>query len=365
MHNGPGFSQRSMLITLGLIFIAMVILINVFPAGKYNGEKGEPTVSIQNDDSVVTTSPASALTGTISQTPTIDQQTRVLPDSSNSVCATIWGITPPTTLPEWLRTPSNANGLYTEVKYFILAGHLISSGIINVGICPDGGLSSGGAANTCGMEQAYTQVIEWQNQFDQDIFTAAQDNQIPAEVLKRLFAQETQFWPPNYFGPPAYGIGNVMSPGIEPLFIWNDDVYQNTCREVFSKSCTQPYSALSSNDQQVIRGFFISHYIDAYCDKCLNRIDLDKTKRSIDYFAKLIVADCHQVVSDINELFSIQTLSYEDVWRLTLLNYAVGPTCITRGIKQMDALKGFSWEYFTEKLGSNCSADTYLNNITR
>jgi len=366
MRNGTGFSQRSILIGLCLIFIVMVFLINAIPAEIYNGERDEPSVSFQNADNFITTSSAPTLTSTTYQTPTIIQQTQVPPSSSDSVCATIWGIEPPTTLPEWLRTPPNADGLYTEVNYVVIAGHLISKGLVNASDCPDGGLTSDGIANTCGMEKAYTQVVNWQNQFNQDILTAAQDNQIPATVLKRLFAQETQFWPPNSFAPPAYGIGNVTSPGIEPLFMWYDDIYQNTCREVFSQSCTQPYSELSLKDQQVLRGFFISRYIHAYCDTCLNGIDLDKTRRSIDYFAKLIVANCHQVDLLLNTHgFSTQTLSYEVAWRLTLANYTVGAGCVINGVEHMDVSKGFSWEYFNEKLGSNCSADIYLSTITR
>lgn len=269
-------------------------------------------------------------------------------------------------MPEWLRTPPNAEGLYTEIKYVFLAGHLISKGIVNASDCPDRGLTLNGVANTCGMEKAFTQVVNWQNHFNHDIFTAAQDNQIPAVVVKRLFAQETQFWPPISLAPPTYGLGNVTSPGIEPLFIWFVDVYQNTCREVFFQSCTQSYSKLSLPDQQVLRGFFISHYIHAYCDTCINGIDLDKTRRSIDYFAKLIVANCHQIDRILNEYgFSTQTISYEAAWRLTLANYTIGAGCVINGIEQMDVSKGFSWVYFNEKLVSNCNVDIYLNSITR
>ena len=374
MSNGTNFLKRSPLITLGLIFLTLVILINAIPAGEKIGERGTPTDSFQNGNGTITASFAPTLASIISQTPaslvattqspTFDLPTQVASVSSSNACATAWGITPPTTIPDWLGTPSDAGDLQTEVKYYLLAGHLISSGSINASDCIDGGLTQNGAANTCGMEKAYPQVILWQNQFDQEIFAAAQENQIPAEVLKRLFAQETQFWPPDYYAPPAYGIGNVTSRGIEPLFIWYDDIYQNTCQEVYSQSCTQSYLALPIHDRQILRGFFISRYIDAYCDTCLNSIDLEKTKRSIDYFAKLIVANCYQVDQILqNHSFSTNTLSYEDAWRLTLANYTVGPTCLDNGLEQMDVSKGFSWDGFTDKLGPNCSTDIYLGAI--
>jgi len=41
----------------------------------------------------------------------------------------------------------------------------------------------------------------------------------------------------------------------------------------------------------------------------INGIDLDKTRRSIDYFAKLIVANCHRIINEYG--FSTQTISYE------------------------------------------------------
>jgi len=259
MRDENVFLQRSTLIALCLIIFMMVFLINAITSDKFNGERFEPSVTFQNANIFRTISYEPTLTNTTYQTLIVSLQTQVPSSSSNSVCAKIWGIETPTTLPEWLRSPPNAEGLYTDIKYVFLAGHLISKGIVNASDCPDRGLTLDGVANTCGMEKAYTQVVNWQNHFNQDIFTAAQDNQIPAVVVKRLFAQETQFWPPISFAPPTYGLGNVTSPGIESLFIWFVDVYQNTCREVFFQSCTQSYSKLSHPDQQVLRGFFISH----------------------------------------------------------------------------------------------------------
>jgi hypothetical protein len=365
MRNGFGISQRSILFGLCSIFI-LVFLIKATPAEKNIRKGEEASVTFQSVDNHPTTSSTPILTSTTFPRPTIGLQTQIPQSTSNSVCATIWGNKPPQILPGWLTTPPNADGLYSEVKYVFLAGHLISEGIVDSGDCPNGGLTPDGVANSCGMEKAYTKVIFWQNQFDQYIYSAAQVNQISAVMLKRLFAQETQFWPPNSIAPRAYGIGNVRSPGIEPLFLWNYEIFQNTCHDVYSQSCSQPYSKLPLENQQILRGYFISHYIDAYCATCLNSIDLDKIKRSIDFFAKLIVANCFQVNQILNNNgFSSPTLSYEDAWRLTLANYTVGPTCINNGIQQMDVSKGFYWEDFDNSLGSNCNADIYINTITR
>jgi hypothetical protein len=365
MRKGFGIKQRSILLGLSS-FLFLIFLIKLIPEGRIIRKGVAASATFQSTDIYLGTSSTPIQTSTTFQTPTIGELTQIPQSTSNSVCATIWGNKPPLVLPEWLTTPPNAEGLYSDEKYVLLASHLISEGIVNSGDCPSGGLTPDGVANSCGMEKAYAKVIFWQNQFDQYIYSAAQVNQIPAVMIKRLFAQETQFWPPNSMAPGAYGIGNVRSPGIEPLFLWNYEIYQNTCQDVYSQSCTQPYSKLPLENQQILRGYFITHYIDTYCATCLNSIDLDKTKRSIDFFAKLIVANCFQVNQILNNNgFSSPTLSYEDAWRLTLANYTVGPTCINNGLQQMDVSKGFYWENFDNRLGSNCNADIYINSITR
>jgi hypothetical protein len=301
-------------------------------------------------------------------TPTTEtQETGIVPAISvPSICGQAWGIETPTILPKWLETPSNTDGLYTEIKYVYLAGELITHGFVNAEDCPNGGLTPDGVSNTCGMEKAINEVVFWQNRFNQEILTAAQNNQIPAQIIKRLFAHETQFWPPTDLAPRAYGLGNVTSPGIEPLFLWYDDIYQNTCRDFFSQPCPQPYSSLDLADQQNLRGFFISQNIHAYCATCPNGIDLEKTKNSINYFSKLLVANCHQVDLILNNYgFSTQTLAYEDAWRLTLTNHTFGAGCVISGLERMDKSKDFSWESFTKQIDTNCSATQYINSITR
>jgi hypothetical protein len=367
MFDRFGFSKYTVPLAICLI-VAVFLILSVLPSIKNSRGWLEPTVSIQSIAPLVTASITPVFTSTFSQTPLgLNVQTQLPPAPSKDACGAIWGIDFLTPLPVWLKTPLNADGLYTDVKYFLLAGHLISSGIVNASDCPDGGLSLDGTANTCGMEKAYPQVITWQNQFNQAIIDAAQDNQISAEVLKRLFARESQFWPPNYYGPPAYGIGNVSSQGIEPLFRFNETIYQSTCREVFSsQTCSHPYASFPLENQQILRGYFISHYMDAYCETCPNRIDLEKTKSSIDYFAKLLIANCNQVYQLLEEKGSFsQSISYEDAWRLTLATYTRGPTCVANGIHRMDVSKSFSWADFNQELESNCSVDIYLNAIMR
>ncbi len=284
---------------------------------------------------------------------------------ADNACALIWGIQPPVSLPQWLKTPTESAGLKSETKYFLLAGKLISAGIVSAGECADGGLTTSGTASTCGMEKAFSQVIEWQNQFDPEIYLAARENKIPANVLKRLFAQETQFWPSIVMAPPAYGIGNVTSPGVEPLFTWYPDVYQDICQDVFSQNCTLPYHSLLLADQQLLRGFFISRHLHAYCPDCAYGMDVDKIKGSIDYFAKLLVSNCHQVALILNNhSYPVSSLGYTDAWRVTLANYTAGTGCVSDALEEMDASRTFTWDYFVEQIAPDCHVENYVNRIT-
>ena len=361
------FGFFRIIIIIGICCILLFILYTIGAASRKNlaVELQVKTAYSSFSETPLFASPSAASTGTIFQLPINSQPTPNANVSLPSVCANIWGIEPPAELPAWLGTPQNVSGLHTEIKYFILAGKLISTGIVNAADCPSRGISIDGVATTCGMEKAFPQVVYWQNQFDQEILTAAQKNEIPAQVMKRLFAQETQFWPPTSLSPPAYGVGNVTSPGIEPLFTWYGDIYQNTCRAIFSHTCEEPYHALSLENQQLLRGFFISQNLHAYCPTCPNHVDIEKIKSSIDFFAKLLVANCHQAdLILVNHGYSPSEFSYKDAWRLTLANYTIGAGCVTNALEDMDRGKSFSWGYFISQLNPGCSVDIYVNNIT-
>lgn len=351
-----------------IVFVLFLILVLGTIFAVYLPAKNQETISPQATiQEQPTFTPLVSPTVEANVTSDTDSQIPTEAYSEQSICSRIWGISPPTTLPEWLTTPANVDGLYTEVKYGYLAGKLISSGLVDAKDCPDGGLTPDGWSNTCGMEKAFSAVVSWQNQFNPEILQAAQENQIPAQLIKRLFAQETQFWPPTDLAPRAYGIGNVTSPGIEPLFIWYEDIYQNTCLDLFSNQCVQPYSSLDLTDQQNLRGLFISQHIHAYCPTCPNNTDVDKTKSSIDYFSKLIVANCYQVDLILNnDGFSPQKIEYEDAWRLVLANYTVGAGCIINGLEHIDPSTPFLWDSFTEIINRECGVNvSFINTITK
>lgn len=84
----------------------------------------------------------------------------------------------------------------TSENYHLLAGKLIWYNLAK-SQCPNG--YSGVdpvtfAASACGMDGARPQVIAWQNSLDTSILAAAREWNVPADLLKRIIAKESQFW---------------------------------------------------------------------------------------------------------------------------------------------------------------------------
>ncbi len=84
----------------------------------------------------------------------------------HDICAEAWRVDV-NVIPTWLQTPVFAEQLHTEIAYNLLAGKIISNGIVDANQCVNGGLLSNGSANACGLETAMPAVIAWQNQFDE------------------------------------------------------------------------------------------------------------------------------------------------------------------------------------------------------
>ena len=140
-------------------------------------------------------------------------QVNVLSDrwqgQSLSSCELIWQLFPPSgPLPAWLSSPQDAAALASDVPYTYLAGRLITAHVVDAAGCAGFGIEANGYANSCGMESAHTEVDSWQDRFDPQIVAAAGTVGIPAQLIKNVFAQESQFWPGRYFlSPDERGLG--------------------------------------------------------------------------------------------------------------------------------------------------------------
>lgn len=295
-----------------------------------------------------------------------------IPAFSRDVCSQIWGASPSTSAPPyWLSTPSSAQGLATDLPYTFLAGQLIRNGLVSASDCPSGGLMASGAANSCGLDRARQLVTVWQNQIDQSIYNAAIQNSVPAQLLKRLFAQESQFWLGDSTDGIHFGPGHVTEPGLDPLFIYDPGFYSQVCPSVFTAdTCSQSYTQLSNDQRAMLRGFVLSDRVNISCPTCPNGFDANKVNQSVDLIARLVIANCEQtgqIVSNLTNLRPGSVSPYEDLWRFTLVNYNVGAGCLTTALRRTIQTSGpMNWDNVSSKLERNCMvAIPYVQNITQ
>ena len=272
----------------------------------------------------------------------------------HDICAEAWRVEVEV-IPQWLQTPVYASQLRTEIAYNLLAGKLISNNIVDASQCENGGLLFNGSANACGLEIAKPAVIAWQNQFDEAILIAAKENRVPAFLLKRLFAKETQFWPGTSWLIYEYGLGQATSFGLDALFQYYPSYFQSICPAIFTyETCQKSYAQLSASNRALLRGYMASRVLNADCPTCEAGIDIAKVTASIDVFAKLLVANCHQVnqiIVNNTEEPGGKSSSYDDLWRFTLANYNAGAGCVSDAIEEIvDEEQKLNWVNFANEL---------------
>ena len=286
-------------------------------------------------------------------------------------CAESWESFPPVGgPPQWLTTPTRVEDLNTEVPYNYLAANLISAGVVNANGCEDGGLLTDSyGANTCGLEEAYPAVTEWQNRFDSLILEIAQETGVPAHMLKKLFARESQFWPALYQDSDI-GLGQLTEDGADTTLLWNDSFFEQFCPLVLSSErCEKGYLHITEEEQEHLRLGLINT-VNATCADCPLGIDLTQADFSVGVFGHTMLANCEQagrIVRNVSGIAPGEAASYEDLWKLTLVNYNAGPGCLGEAI-QVTADKGqtYEWENVVANLNGICSlAAEYVEDISQ
>ncbi len=290
-------------------------------------------------------------------------------DVAQAACAQEWGIFPPLEgIPTWLASPTRVEELSTDDPYTLLAGQLISHGLATVENCTDGGLLPNGAASPCGLAAARQAVSDWQNRFDSDILAAAEQYHVPARVLKRIFAQESQFWPGMVTIENEFGLGQLTEAGADTLLLWSPEYYQSLCPRVLSETtCRKPYPMLSSEAQAMLRGAVLAG-MDINCPTCPNGIDELRIPQAIQTTAALLSASCAQtgqVVRLQSKLPPGKVMSYPDLWLATLANYNAGPGCLSDAIQAaLHTGNTLTWETISAHLPASCrTAITYVNRV--
>jgi len=251
-------------------------------------------------------------------------------------CAKTWEAFPPVGGEgDWLATPDHSVLLASDEAYYYLAGRLISQGLVDVFECPGGGLLANGYADTCGLEKARPLVEVWQNQFDATIVSVAQESGVPAQLLKNLFAQESQFWPGVFRVPWEFGLGQITDYGTDVILLWNESFFRQFCPLVLAQEvCALGYLHLYPEEQALLRGA-LAIEAKADCPECPSGVDLSNTTFNISLFANTLRANCEQVaqiVYNATKETAGRVSKYENLWRFTIANYHAGAGCLSYAI---------------------------------
>lgn len=287
-------------------------------------------------------------------------------------CAKTWEAFPPIGgLPQWLSTPDQVELLTTDETYYYLAGRLIAQGVVDASSCPSGGMLPNGYADACGLEVARPAVQAWQNQFDASILAASQNTSIPAQLLKNIFAQESQFWPGVFRVPYEFGLGQITDKGADAILLWNQEFYEQFCPLILAEdACAGGYLKLMPGDQAILRGA-LAIQAKTDCADCPTGVDLSNTHITVDLFAQTLQANCEQV----NQIIRHTTKqapgnisSYEDLWRFTVANYHAGPGCLSYAINMayLSSPGALSWDKVAGNFTEACKGVIpYVEKITQ
>ncbi|MFH1524255.1 MAG: hypothetical protein ABIF04_04770 [Chloroflexota bacterium] len=296
-------------------------------------------------------------------------------------CLQIWDVFPPVGgTPDWLSTPQRSEDLATSISYEYLAANLIEHGAVDASACTDGGLLEGGLASPCGLEVARPAVNEWQNRFDELIFAASQETGVSARLLKNIFSRESQFWPGRVSGHPEAGLGQMTEGGADAILMWNPSFYEQFCPLVLDQSIckTKIYPkpedkwkriGLDDTDRALLRSALVQS-VDSVCPECPLGIDMQKADFSVGVFAQALLSNCEQagMVIQINYSGgSVESATYEDLWRLTLVNYNAGPGCLGLAVDETSRMgEPLDWESVSSHLTIACQgALDYVFDISR
>lgn len=289
----------------------------------------------------------------------------------SATCAEIWQVFPEIgTSPVWLDTPHNASELHSSIPYYYLAAMLIKNGIVDAGECDMNGLESDLSANQCGLEKAQASVTEWQNQFDEQILQTSLDSGIPGQLLKNLFAQESQLWPGIYLDVNEAGFGQLTENGADATLLWNRSFYDQFCPLVLAQeTCDKGFAMLTETQQNILRDALVQK-VNASCADCPAGIDLSQANFSIHVFAETLVGNCSQtdrVLYNVTKQNTSSVANYSDLWRFSLINYNVGPGCLFESVSRTYKAKNpLDWIHVAANLPPECrQAVDYVSQVSQ
>ncbi len=286
-------------------------------------------------------------------------------------CSLIWESFPPPGLPPtWLATPTQELLLASVEPYQYLAGRLITQGLVDASDCSNNGLLVNGYADACGLSKARPLVDQWQNQFDNRILEVARETHLPAQVMKNIFAQESQFWPGVFRVPQEHGLGQITDMGADTILLWNKPFYESFCPLILANTtCAKGYLGLKKEEQAILRGA-LALEANADCPECPSGVDLIHTNLSVMLFAQGILANCDQVgqtIYNATQKSPGEVSLYGDLWRFTLANYNGGPGCLAFAIfSTWNLREPLDWDHVSTHFTQPCQgAIAYVESITQ
>lgn len=284
---------------------------------------------------------------------------------TNPPCSAAYGEIPNQPLPTWLQMDVNIPDLATQNRYDLLAGHLLSSGIVDGSTCPAGGIYPDGSPNGCGLEIAQIEMTNWQNRYDRKILASAQANNVPPYLIKAIIAVESQFWPAPDWIMGEIGLGQMTELGADLVLAYRPDYFREVCVKALSgEECVKAYPFLSGSSQAMLRGLVLRS-LDVTCPTCPGGVDPDKGDQAVRVLAETMAASCTQsgrIIRMATGKSPAALMSYEDFWRFTLANYHSGAGCMYQAVRRSG--NPTNWPAIASGLPEGCtSGSIYVRRI--
>lgn len=271
-------------------------------------------------------------------------------DSDHGTAAQrLWGSFIDPAGPEWMAAAAQPS----SEGFAYLAGRIIGSGLVDPGDCHNSGLMANGYASVCGLDKAWDYVLEYQNRTDDQITQAAARYEIPGQLLKRLIAIESQFWPDqhiNWGAAGEAGLGQLTHNGADTLLIWDKELYQAVCAPLFGSECGFSYTRLDGWQQAALQ------------NEIMKNPDLDILARAL----RANAAQTGAIIREITGNRPGALMDHQDLWRAALVNYNSGPGCLRAGLRDMLGA-GYipSWGSLATSLEAVCPGSTvYVERVT-
>jgi len=247
-----------------------------------------------------------------------------------------WGVLPgPDPLPGWVKTAGEAE-LYTSHSYYYLSGQILLNGFLDGHFCNNYGLR-GNYANQCGLEITADLAEHYQNAYNQEIAAAADRYGVPASLVKRVIAIESQFWPDALGISGERGLYQLTRDGADTILRWSGDTFLEICGVYFDTCDKTPYDNLAAWQRDLLANHILSD------------------PNNINYLAAALKANAYQVDRLLANILNVdppgQYFNYLDLWSMTIINYHTGATVTAAILQQIQQRQDpITWDSYAAAL---------------